>query len=845
MQLDLELYREEVAVAPGVSLSLIEVLPQQPHQTLLFVHGFGGNATQWQYQIKAFAERNHVLAPDLRGHGRSSQDAPSFDMPALVGDLHALLEARGVTEPVVLVGHSFGGAIAVDFALQHPERVSRLVLIATAGEFRLIWPYRLAFRLPPPVLRTLQPVVRGFVDAALPALRRMFHQSLKSWRGWDKFEQLQPPTMVIRGERDRVFPQASFAQVSERVPGADDVNVGASAHMVMIERRDAVNRCIERFIEADTAGDQHIRWRAARQRDDGLRAAHSGLLAERPWLFHYESGVPHTLDIPRLSLTRLLDRAARRFPQRPALQYAGRTVRYGQLHSQVARFANGLRALGVDKGTRVMLLLPNVPHFVVAYYGALRLGAIVVTSNPLARREEIVRQAQNSGAELLVTLDGYQEMAREIRSQSRVRHVIYCGLDDYMPLLRRLLYRWRHRKQRLRIPAEGPDERWWRWLRKWPTMFTGDEPSPEDVAVIQYTGGTTARPKGVTLTHGNLMANTVQTRAWLPQARDGAEVVLCVVPFSHVYGMTAAMNVAVSMGASMILLPRFETREVLAHIKRYRPSLFPGVPSMYMAINNYPGVRRFDVQSINACISGAAPLPIEVKEAFEKLTKARLVEGYGLSEAGPVTHANPVFGQDKTGTIGLPLPNTEARIVDLRTGIPLPLPAGQFGELMVRGPQVMQGYWRDEEATRQVLDDDGWLRTGDVARMDEDGYFQIISRRQDMWQVDEATPAFPRDVEEVIYELPEVQEVVVVAIANQPIAFVQLKEGVDVPASTIMAFARRRLPDNQTPRLVIFVKEFPRSFIGKVLRRELVSQHEHEITAGAGSVGAHLRGLEE
>ncbi|MFW5940864.1 MAG: long-chain-fatty-acid--CoA ligase, partial [Chloroflexota bacterium] len=536
---------------------------------------------------------------------------------------------------------------------------------------------------------------------------------------------------------------------------------------------------------------------------------------------------------------------ARRFPQQPAMQYAGRTVRYRQLHSQAARFASGLRALGVNRGTRVMLLLPNVPNFIVAYYGALRLGAIVVTSNPLAQPEEIVRQAQDSGAEVLVTLGQHQETVRQVRSQSSVRHVIYCGLDDYMPLVRRLLYRWRRREHRPQVSAGSPDKRWWPWLRKQPATFTGDEPSPDDVAVIQYTGGTTAEPKGVTLTHGNLMANTVQTRAWLPQARDGEEVVLCVVPFSHVYGMTAGMNVTVSMGASMVLLPHFETREVLAHIKRHRPSLFPGVPSMYMAINTYPGVRRFDVQSINACISGAAPLPIEVKEAFEKLTKGRLVEGYGLSEAGPVTHANPVFGRDKTGSIGLPLPNTEARIVDLRTGIPLPLPAGQFGELMVRGPQVMRGYWQDEAATRQVLDDDGWLRTGDVARMDEEGYFQIISRRQDMWQVDEATPAFPRDVEEVIYELPEVQEVVVVAIANRPIAFVQLKEGEEVPASTITAFARRRLPENQTPRLVIFVKEFPRSFIGKVLRRELVSQYEHEIVAGAGSVGAHLRGLEE
>jgi long-chain acyl-CoA synthetase len=323
--------------------------------------------------------------------------------------------------------------------------------------------------------------------------------------------------------------------------------------------------------------------------------------------------------------------------------------------------------------------------------------------------------------------------------------------------------------------------------------------------------------------------------------RDGEEVSLCVVPFSHVYGMTTVMNTAVSQGASMLLLPRFDTEEVLQTIKKYKPTLFPGVPTMYVAINNFPGVRKYNVQSIRACISGAAPLPIEVQEAFEKLTKGKLVEGYGLSEASPVTHSNPLYGRNKIGSIGLPLPSTEARIIDLQTG--KPIKAGRIGELVIRGPQVMQGYWRDEAATRQLIDKQGWLHTNDIARMDEDGYFQIISRRQDMWQADDESPAFPRDVEEIIYELPEVREVVVVAIANQPIAFVSLREKTRIPAKTIIAFCQRRLPSSQVPRLVIFVKDFPRSFIGKVLRRELISQYEQELTVEAGSVGEHLAGL--
>jgi long-chain acyl-CoA synthetase len=269
---------------------------------------------------------------------------------------------------------------------------------------------------------------------------------------------------------------------------------------------------------------------------------------------------------------------------------------------------------------------------------------------------------------------------------------------------------------------------------------------------------------------------------------------------------------------------------------------------MYVAINNFPGVRKYNIRSINACLSGAAPLPIEVKEAFEKLTKGKLVEGYGLSEASPVTHANPFYGRNKTGSIGIPLPNTEARIMDLRTG--KPLPPGQIGELVVRGPQVMAGYWQDEEQTRQVLDAEGWLRTNDIARMDEDGYFQIISRRQDMWTGEDERPAFPRDVEEVIYELPEVREVVVVALANRPIAFVSVKDRARLPAKTIIAFCQRRLPPEQVPRLVIFVNDFPRSFIGKVLRRELIARYQNELTtvagsAEAGSVGDYLVGLED
>ena len=835
MQLDLELFRERVTVESGVRISYIVVSPERPSQTILLIHGFGGRARQWRYQIEEFARTNRVIALDMRGHGRSDRPQSGYDMPQFMADITAVLNHLHLNDPIILVGHSFGVAIATEFAWLYPERISRLILIAGAGEYNIPKPYKLLFRLPPNLIGLLQPVADRFADASLRSLRQIYLHNLRSWRGWDKFPKLQPPTMVILGNKDRVLPQAAFERVAELVPPqtSEVINVGVSAHMVMLERRDAVNRAIERFIEADISQPHQPRWRMDEANGRG------NLLRERPWLAHYESTVPPTLDIPHIPLTRLLDRAWRRFPRRPALRFLGHTLTYKNLSAQAARFANALQALGIQKGTRVMLVLPNVPHLVIAFFGALRLGAIVVMGNPLLSADELAREAQHTEAEILVTLTRLQATAFTIKAQSPVKQIIYANLKDYLPLHKKLLAP----NNDLERPLDSTDFHWQQLLRKQSPVPPEVEVSSEDTAVIQFTSGTTNDPKGVTLSHHNLVANVMQVRAWLTDVQDGREVSLCVIPFSHVYGMTSAMNTAVSQGASMILLPRFDAEEILQHIKKYKPSLFPGVPTMYVALNNFPNVRKYNVQSIRACISGAAPLPIEVQEAFEKLTKGKLVEGYGLSEASPVTHSNPIYGRNKTGTIGLPLPSTEARIIDLKTG--RPLQPGQIGELIIRGPQVMQGYWHDEAATQKVIDAQGWLHTNDIARMDEDGYFQIISRRQDMWQADDDSPAFPRDVEEIIYELPEVREVVVVAIANQPIAFVSLRDKTRIPAKTVIAFCQRRLPPNQVPRLVIFVKEFPRSFIGKVLRRELVSQYHQEITAEAGSVGEHLAGLSD
>jgi long-chain acyl-CoA synthetase len=366
---------------------------------------------------------------------------------------------------------------------------------------------------------------------------------------------------------------------------------------------------------------------------------------------------------------------------------------------------------------------------------------------------------------------------------------------------------------------------WRDLLRRYPAVRPGVESDSEDLAVIIYTGGTTDQPKGVMLSHHNLVANAVQTRHWITDVHEGRERFLCVLPFSHIYGLTTALNVPVMLGATMIILPTFNTREVLETIKATRPTLFPGVPTMYMAINNFPGVRRYGIQSIRACISGAAPLPVEVQEAFEKLTRGRLVEGYGLTEAGPVTHANPLNGLRKVGSIGVPFPNTEAKIVDLASG--QDLPPGQIGELVVRGPQVMLGYWGLEGESDQTLHD-GWLYTGDVAVMDADGYFSIINRKKEMILAGDYQ-VYPRDVEEVLFEHPKVKDVAVVGVpATQPgqkvKAFVVLRDGESATPEELIALCRERLEEWAVPWEVEFRRELPKSFVGKVLRRVLVEE---------------------
>jgi long-chain acyl-CoA synthetase len=824
MEVDLELYREEVVLSenPLMRMSVIEVAPEEPVGTILMIHGFGGHAMQWQNQLKTFADRYRVIAPDLRGHRHSDAPYSRYDMAEIQQDIDTLLDRLNVTTPFVLMGHSFGGAIVTEFAHRRPEAISHLILIATTGEYRLAAPAAQLLSLPLTALRPIRRLFGKQFHAKAHVLKFMYQHTMRHWNGWSMFRDLRMPVLVIRGDRDQVYPTAVFEQVAKSIPNAEDVNVGVSSHMVMLERADAVTRSIERFLGEQTGRS----WReaSARTASRTLRLAH-----DRPWIRQYEKGVPETLGFPRRPLFRLLRSAARRYWLRPAIQFDTRRISYLELDNEVNRLGNALRSLGVQKETRVMILMPNCPQFVIAYYAVLKAGGIVVSSSPTNSRTELRRQIEDSHAEVLITLTLFQEMVREKLLRPPLRAVLYTNIKDYLVPHRRMLFTMRRELKeghRLDDDLRKDEYLWLPLIRRHPATPPKIEVKHDDIAVIQYTGGTTDQPKGVMLTHYALLANTLQTRHWVTGLREGHERVLAVLPFSHVYGMTAAMNVAISLGGCMIILPTFATLEVLATIKKYRPTLFPGVPTMYMAINQAPKVRSYGISSIKACISGAAPLPVEVQESFEKLTRGRLVEGYGLTEAGPVTHANPLHGLRKVGTIGIPVPGTDARIVSLADGTTT-LPAGQIGELAVSGPQIMRGYWGRGEETDRVLTADGWLLTGDVARMDEEGYFQIIARKKEMILAGQYQ-VYPRDVEEVLYEHPGVKEVAVVGLKRPEMpdqrikAYVVLQRGSKLSKEELIAFCKRRLEEYAVPWDIEFRDELPKSFIGKVLRRLLV-----------------------
>lgn len=548
-------------------------------------------------------------------------------------------------------------------------------------------------------------------------------------------------------------------------------------------------------------------------------------IMDRPWTNFYEAGVPASLTYPAITLGSVLSQTAERFPGRNALLFYGKTITYSDLNGLANQFAHALIRLGVRKGDRVALMLPNTPHMVIAYYGTLMTGAIAVPTNPLYHEHELEIQLKDSGARVLVALDLFYPVISHVLPKTEVKHLILGGIQDFLPFPKNRLYPYvaRLKKQWVDVKREGT-------IHDFPGIIHHEartpveaDVQPEDTALLQYTGGTTGTPKGAILTHRNMVVNAVQSRAWLNIRTEGESIILAAIPFFHVYGMTTAMNLGILIGAELILLPKFHTKEVIRSIEKERPQIFPGIQAMYLAIANYPGIQKHDLSSLKVAISGAGPLMREVQDRFENLTKARIVEGYGLSEASPVTHANPIFGRRKIGTIGLPWPDVEARIVDLETGRK-ELPPGEAGELVVKGPQVMKGYWNKPGETALALRD-GWLHTGDIATMDTEGYFTIVDRIKDMIKT-VGENVYPREVEEVLFSHPKVKEAVVVGIPQEFMgeeikAFIVLKEGMIATAEEIIAFCREQLSKFKVPKEVEFRAELPKTLVGKVLRRVL------------------------
>lgn len=562
---------------------------------------------------------------------------------------------------------------------------------------------------------------------------------------------------------------------------------------------------------------------------------------EKPWHKFYDESVPKHIDYPAMPLHELLKRSAEKHPDRVALiygaplgsRYLAKKIAFRELDGLVTRFAAALQKLGVKKGDRVAIYLPNCPQYVIAYYGAARAGAVIVPCNPLYVARELEHQVNDAGAETLIALTAFYGNVKQVRGNTPLKRVIVTNVKEYFPgLLRTLFTVAKEKKEGHALSIEGEKDTYWFQdvLAGAPALQPVDV-KPSDTLCLLYTGGTTGVPKGAELSNSNLLANTLQTAAWF-KAKDAEETVLTALPLFHSYGMTTCMNFAMTTAASMILIPNpRDYHTIMLAIKNFQPTVFPGVPTMYVAFNNFPNVQSYGVNSIRACISGAAGLPVEVQEKFQQLTGGKLVEGYGLSEASPVTHANPIYGQNKVGTIGIPFPDTDARIMDLETGTK-ELPVGEVGELAVKGPQVMKGYWNKPDETAMVLRD-GWLYTGDMVRMDADGYFQIVDRKKDMI-ISGGYNVYPRDVEEVLYEHPKIKEAVVAGVPDEyrgemVKAYIVLKEGETATEEEIIEFCRARLAKYKVPRAVEFRKELPKTLVGKILRRLLVEEEKRKL----------------
>lgn len=551
---------------------------------------------------------------------------------------------------------------------------------------------------------------------------------------------------------------------------------------------------------------------------------------EKPWLKLYPKEIPSELNYPEQTVQEYLVKTAKEFPDKKAIHFMGKEFTYRYLHDSALKVAAYLQKIGIEKGDRVAIMLPNTPQSVISYYGILFAGGVVVQTNPLYMERELEFQMKDSGAKAIIAMDILFPRVSKVMPQTDLQHVIVTAIKDFLPFPKNLIYPFIQKKQygiSVNVKHEGNNH-----------LFTEILKGPagpikeyefdfnEDLALLQYTGGTTGFPKGVMLTHRNLVSNAAMCNAWLYKTKRGEEVVLGILPFFHVYGMTTVIILTVMEANKMVLLPKFDAETTLKTIQKQRPTLFPGAPTIYIGLLNHPKINEYDLSSIDSCISGSSALPVEVQQNFEKITGGKLVEGYGLTETSPVTHANFLWDEPRVkGSIGLPWPDTDAAIKSSETGEFLP--PGEVGEICVKGPQVMKGYWNRPDETEQTLKD-GWLLTGDLGYMDERGYFYVVDRKKDMI-IAGGYNIYPREIEEVLYEHEAVQEVVAAGVPHPyrgetVKAYIVLKDGANVTEEELNQFVRKQLAAYKVPRIYEFREELPKTAIGKILRRKLIEE---------------------
>lgn len=548
---------------------------------------------------------------------------------------------------------------------------------------------------------------------------------------------------------------------------------------------------------------------------------------DKPWFAHYEKDVPETVDYEEVCLPGFLERSAEKFPNNMALLFQGYKVTYRELNDMVNRFAICLSDFGVKKGDSVAILLPNLIPCVASYYAIMRIGAIAVMNNPLYSDRELEHQFNDSGSKVLITLDLLADRMVALRPKTKIQQIVYTSIGDYLPFPKNFLFPLVGKKKGLAKDVRPADDlyKWKDVLKKYYPNPPGIELGFDDVAMYQYTGGTTGVSKGVMLTHANLSKQVQHVAAWFPTFEEGKEIMLGALPFFHVFGLSTAMNLSIYLGWGHILIPKPQPEPLLEAISKFRPTFAPLVPTMYIGMLNDPKIKESDLTSIKGCFSGSAPLPVEVIREFEEKTGAVIVEGFGLTETTPVTHINPFNPEKrKIGSIGLPLPDTECRIVDLEDGIS-DVPFGESGELLMRGPQVMQGYWNMPEETAKTLTEDGWLYTGDIAKMDEDGYFYIVDRKKDMI-ISGGYNVYPRDIDEVFFEHPKVQEACTIGIPHPSRGeaakvFIVLREGETATEEEFLEYCKDKLAKYKWPTDIEFRDELPKTNVGKVLRKDL------------------------